>query len=122
MATVYDAPADKLIEAVAEDLKGNLKFKQPGWARFVKTGSNKERCPEDRNWWWVRAASVLRKLYINGPVGVSRLRVAYGSRKNRGHKPEKFRKGGGKIIRNILQEFDEVGFTEKTILYQITKI
>ncbi|ODS37232.1 MAG: 30S ribosomal protein S19e [Candidatus Altiarchaeales archaeon WOR_SM1_79] len=113
MATAYDAPADELIEAVAEDLKHNVRLKRPQWARFVKTGVNKDRCPENPDWWWTRAASVLRKVCVNGPVGVSRLKVAYGSRKNRGHKPEKFQKGAGKIIRSILQEFDDLGFTEK---------
>ncbi|RLI92256.1 MAG: 30S ribosomal protein S19e [Candidatus Altiarchaeales archaeon] len=113
MATVYEVPADELIERVAEDLKKNIKFKRPEWAKFVKTGAHKERMPQNRDWWWIRAASILRKIYINGPVGVQRLRTAYGGRKNRGSKPEKFYRGGGKIIRTILQEFDRLGFTEK---------
>jgi len=113
MATVYDVPADKLIEKVARDLKESVKFERPEWALFVKTGSHKERQPDDENWWWIRAASVLRKIYLNGPIGVERLRTAYGGRKNRGSKPEKFRKAGGKNIRTILKEFDKLGFTEK---------
>lgn len=113
MATVYEVPTDKLIEKVALDLKENVKLKRPEWALFVKTGAHNERLPEDDNWWWTRAASVLRKVYINGPVGVQRLRTAYGGRKHRGFKPEEFRKAGGKIIRTILKEFDSLGFTEK---------
>jgi len=75
MATVYDVPADKLIEKVARDLKESVKFERPEWALFVKTGSHKERQPDDENWWWIRAASVLRKIYLNGPIGVERLRI-----------------------------------------------
>jgi small subunit ribosomal protein S19e len=26
------------------------------------------------DWWFVRAASMLRKLYLRGPIGVSRMR------------------------------------------------
>lgn len=112
--SVYDVPADKLIKAVAYDLKENIKFEKPEWANFVKTGVSRERSPDSEDWWWIRAASILRKLYIrNKPVGVSRLRVVYGGRKNRGVRPEHFYKGSGKIIRTILQKFDNIGFTEK---------
>lgn len=113
MTTVYEIPADRLIAKVAEDLKNRIKLKRPNWATFVKTGSQKERIPENPDWWWVRAASVLRKIYVGGPIGVQRLRTAYGGRKNMGVKPEKFRRSGGKIIRSILMEFDRIGFTEK---------
>ncbi|MEM2918419.1 MAG: 30S ribosomal protein S19e [Candidatus Altiarchaeota archaeon] len=114
MATPKDIPAKKLIDEVAKDLKDRIKFKRPDWAIFVKTGADKERAPNDNDWWWTRAASILRKIYISkNPVGVQRLRVAYGGRKHRGVKPEKFYKASGKIIRTILQEFDALGFTEK---------
>ncbi len=115
MATVYEVSAGDLIEAAAKDLKENVKFKKPGWADYVKTGTHVERMPENPDWWYHRAASVLRKVYINGPVGVQSLRVAYGSTKNRGVKPEEFRRAGGKNIRTIMQEFDRIGFTEKVL-------
>lgn len=115
MTTPYDVSADKLINVVSKDLKENLKFKKPEWADFVKTGVSRERAPEDADWWWVRAASILRKLYIkNKGIGVERFRTVYGGRKNRGVKPEHFYKGSGKVIRTILQEFDNLGLTEKT--------
>lgn len=114
MATPKDIPAKKLIDEVAKDLRERIKFKRPDWAIFVKTGADKERAPNENDWWWTRAASILRKIYMSKkPVGVQRLRVAYGGRKHRGVKPEKFYKAGGKIIRTILQEFDALGFTEK---------
>ena len=113
MATVYEVTAGDLINAAAKDLKENVKLKKPKWAEYVKTGAHVERIPEDPDWWYYRAASVLRKVYINGPVGVQSLRVAYGSRKNCGVKPQEFRRAGGKNIRAILQEFDRMGFTEK---------
>lgn len=113
MATVYEVPAHKLIREASQDLKEKVKLKRPEWALFTKTGSHTERQPENEDWWWIRAASVLRKVYTNGPIGVQRLRTAYGGRKNRGYKPEKFRRAGGKNIRVILSEFDQLGFTEK---------
>jgi len=112
MATVYDVPADKLIRETAQDLKENAKLEMPEWAVFVKTGTHKERRPQDGGWWWMRCASVLRRIYLEGPVGVQRLRTFYGGRKNRGHKPEEFRRAGGKIIRTVLRELDAAGFTK----------
>lgn len=114
MTTVYEIPSSKLISNVAEDLRINIKLKKPDWAEFVKTGAHRERQPDNSGWWWVRAASILRKVYIGGPVGVQRLRTAYGDRKHRGVKPEEFRRAGGKVVRTILREFDSLGFTEKS--------
>jgi len=113
MTTVYDLPAGKLIEQAARDLKENVKFPRPEWALNVKTGANKERRPDNPDWWWHRTASILRKVYVDGPIGVQRLRVEYGGKKNRGRKPEEFRKASGKIIRTILIELDKIGFTSR---------
>ncbi len=114
MTTVYDVPADTLIKRVAEKLKEMPEFTPPEWAKFVKTGVHKERAPEQDDWWWIRVASIFRKVYIDGPVGIERLRTAYGGRKNRGVKPEKFRKGSGSIIRKALQQLENAGFVTKT--------
>ncbi len=114
MTTAKDVPVGKLIEETAKDLKEKIKLNKPEWTAFVKTGADKERVPDNDDWWWMRAAAILRKVYMSDRlVGVQRLRVAYGGRKHRGVKPEKFYKTGGKIIRTILQEFDSLGFTEK---------
>ena len=95
-----------------EALKEIPEFKEPEWAQFVKSGAGKERPIDDPDFWFKRAASVLRNIYKKGCVGVSRLRTKYGSKKNRGMKPEKFKKASGKIIRVILQQADASGFTE----------
>ncbi|MCW1301329.1 MAG: 30S ribosomal protein S19e [Candidatus Nanoarchaeia archaeon] len=111
MATVYDVPADKLIQKVAEELK--QKVQVPTWAKFVKTGAHKERPPEQDDWFYKRLASLLRTVYISGPVGVSRLRTKYGGRKRRGHKPERAYKAGGAIIRRGLQILESLGLVTK---------
>ncbi len=113
MVTVYDVPADKLIQKTAQKLK-EMDLNVPSWVPFVKTGVSRERRPEQDDWWYIRCASILRKVYINGPVGVERLRTAYGGRKNRGHEPEHFYKGSGNIIRTALQELERLGFIKRT--------
>ena len=49
MTTVFDVPADLLIEKVADELKNNDKINSPAWSNFVKTGVHKERKPENRS-------------------------------------------------------------------------
>jgi len=109
---VYELNAQEYNLKLAEALKKIQEFQEPEWARFVKSGSAKERPVEDPDFWHKRAASILRQIYKKNILGVSRLRTKYGSKKNRGMKPEMFKKGSGKIIRVILQQADSAGFTE----------
>ncbi len=111
MATVYDVKAEPLIMEVAEELED--KFDAPEWTDFAKTGVHKERTPEQENWYHIRAAAILRKIYLDGPLGVSRLRTIYGGRKNEGHGPEHHRKASGKVIRTALQNLEEAGYIEE---------
>lgn len=111
MVGVQDIPADELIEQAKEELKKYIKM--PDWARFVKTGVSKERPPEQDDWWYIRAASILRRVYLNNHIGVERLRTYYGSKKRYGHAPPHFKKASGKIIRVILQQLEKAGFLEK---------
>jgi len=117
VTSVKDVPADMLIAELARYIKENVpQVKPPVWAPFVKTGANKERPPMDSDWWYVRAASLMRKLYLYGPVGLSRLRSAYSYRAKIGDKmrPERTRKAGGAIIRKILQQLEQAGLVAKT--------
>ncbi|MBI3412923.1 MAG: 30S ribosomal protein S19e [Candidatus Aenigmarchaeota archaeon] len=109
-----DKDPQKLVSVAAEKLSSMEELKPPAWSSFVKTGSAKKRSPESPNWWSVRAASVLRRIYLDGPVGTSRLRVVYGSRKKRGTKREHFYKASGAVIRAILQQLETAGMVKKT--------
>ncbi len=113
MTTVYDVPADKLVPLVAAELKGRPELAPPAWAEFAKTGVHKEMPPEDPDWWFTRGAAVLRRVYIDGPVGVERMRTFYGGRKNRGSKPNRFKKGSGSVIRELLQQLENAGLVVK---------
>ncbi|MFQ6089485.1 MAG: 30S ribosomal protein S19e [Candidatus Methanofastidiosia archaeon] len=112
MTTVYDVPANILVERVKEELKELEEIHPPEWSRFVKTGVSRERPPEDKDWWYKRAASLMRRLYLDGPVGVTKLSRFYGKRKNRGHKPEKFRKGSEAILRRLLSQLKNAGYVK----------
>ncbi|MEI6305780.1 MAG: 30S ribosomal protein S19e [Deltaproteobacteria bacterium] len=109
MTTVYDVPADHIIRRVAEELKKRKEIVPPEWAAFAKTGVHKEMPPEDPDWWFTRAAAVLRRVYVDGPLGVERMRSFYGGKKNRGSRPNAFRKGSGSILRKALQQLEAAG-------------
>ena len=109
---VYDFNQQEYNLKLAEALKEIPEFSAPEWIDFVKSGTSKERPINDSDFWYKRAASILKQLYKKSNLGVQRLRTKYGSKKNRGMKPEEFRKSGGKIIRTILQQSDAAGLTE----------
>ena len=112
--TMYDVDATELIEEVAKELKKIESVKPPEWAIFVKTGVNKERPPVREDWWYVRAASILRKIAMKGPIGVSKLRTLYGGKQSRGYASEKYRKGSGSIIRKIIQQLQKAELVKET--------
>lgn len=112
MVSVYELNPIEYNLKLAEALKKIPEYKEPEWAKFIKSGPAKERPIDEVDFWYKRAASILRQIYKKNILGVNRLRTKYGSKKNRGMKPERFKRAGGKIIRTILQQSDAVGFTE----------
>jgi len=111
---VYDTDSQEYNLKLADALKKMPEFQEPEWAAYVKTGPAKARPIDEPDFWYKRAASILRQIYKKKTVGVNRLRTRYGSKKNRGYRPEHFMRAGGKIIRTILQQADKAGFTEIT--------
>ncbi|WP_090385014.1 30S ribosomal protein S19e [Natronobacterium texcoconense] len=114
MATMYDVPADDLIEALAEDLEERLD--EPDWAQFAKTGPDRELPPEQEDFWAVRAASLLRKVADRGPIGVERLSTEYGGAKGGSTRyrvaPAHRTDGSKNMIRTILQQLEEEDLVE----------
>ncbi|MFP4038709.1 MAG: 30S ribosomal protein S19e [Candidatus Nanohaloarchaea archaeon] len=111
MTTVYDVEAEPLIMEVAEDLEEE--FDAPDWTNYAKTGAKKDTPPQQDNWYHIRSAAILRRIYTDGPLGVSRLRTIFGDRKHSGHKPEHHGKASGKVIRTALQNLEEAGLVEE---------
>ena len=98
---------------LAEMLKESGDFESPEWVVFVKSGTSRARPISEPDFWYKRAASILRQMHIRGIVGVGRLRTRYGSRKDMGMAPPRFKKSAGKIIRVILQQAESAGLAEK---------
>jgi small subunit ribosomal protein S19e len=115
LTTPHDVPASLFIERVAKYLKENVEQVQPpAWAAVAKTGSHTEKQPQAPAWWYTRSASVLRKVYVHGPIGLEKLRSDYGGRKGFRVSPNHASKAGGSNIRKILQQLESAGFIQIT--------
>lgn len=114
MATMYDVPAEALIEAVADELEARLD--KPEWVDLSKSGVDRELPPTQEDFWWIRSASILRKVADSGPVGVERLSTEYGGSKpgsNRYRVAKNHRADGSrKLIRSALQQLESEGLVE----------
>ncbi|AKB17453.1 MULTISPECIES: 30S ribosomal protein S19e [unclassified Methanosarcina] len=113
MTTVFDVPAMEMIEKLAGILKENEKIVPPEWAGNVKTGVHKELSPTNEDWWYIRCAAVLRKIYTEGPIGTERLRSVYGGKKDNGSQPSHKAKGSGSVARKTVQQLEAAGFLQK---------
>merc|ERR1711943_162844 len=114
--TVKDVPADAFIKAAAEFLKRQPKFDVPKYHDIVKTGVIKEFAPYDEDWFYVRSASVLRKIYLRKGTGVGALKKWYGGSNgtHRGTRKAHFATASGAIIRKAMLELEKLEMMEKT--------
>ncbi len=104
-----DVPPAALLPRLANELKTRQAVSPPPWASFVKTGVHKERAPTSPDWWYMRSASVLRKIYLHGHVGVARLSADYGGKRDRGSAPYHARTGSRAVLREIVQQLERSG-------------
>ena len=112
MAKVYDVPADLLIGKLTEILKSE-DIPPPSWIPFVKTGAHADKPPHERDWWYTRCASLLRKIYLNGPIGINELCKLYGGGKPVGYGAAHHKDAGGAIIRNAIHGLEKLNYLEK---------
>ena len=113
MAKVYDVPADELISKLTEVLKTE-EIPAPSWAVFVKPGAHADKPPQKTDWWYTRCASILRKIYLHGPLSVNDLRTIYGDGKRKMYYGARHhRDASGAVIRNAIHGLEKLGYLEK---------
>ena len=112
--SIYVVQPEKLVEAIAEKLKEYPEISPPEGSNFWKTAFFKELAPQDtKNFWYIRCASILRKVKKHGPIGVNKLRKFYGGRNRKGPGLNHSAKGSGKIIRVALQQLENANLLDK---------
>ncbi|CAH0488613.1 unnamed protein product [Peronospora farinosa] len=111
--TVRDVKPADFIKAYAEHLKRSGKIELPAWWDVVKTASFKESSPADPDWYYIRAASIARKVYLRQYTGVGSLKKVYGGAARKGVHRQHFQKASGGLIRHILQQLEEMKVVDK---------
>ena len=115
MPTAYDVPANLLIDLTAKRLRENFQeIEAPVTMTYAKTGSHREDMPKNADFWYTRCASLLRKVYFHGPIGVPHLREQYGGLSRKGDVGKHKREAGGFSIRRPLEQLEKAGLV-KTI-------
>ena len=112
-ATVRDVAADQFIAAYARHLKRGGRVEQPKWVEIVKTAHHNELAPLDPDWFFVRAASLARKIYLDGGKGIGFYQRVYGGRKNNGSRPSHHSDASGSVIRAVLRQLEALKVVEK---------
>ncbi|MFW9821320.1 MAG: 40S ribosomal protein S19 [Candidatus Thorarchaeota archaeon] len=111
--SVFVVQPEKIIETLAKKLKEYPEISPPIGSEFWKTAFFKELAPADsENFWYIRCASILRKVKKFGPIGVNKLRKQYGGKNRKGKGLHHSAKASGKIIRVALQQLGEANLLE----------
>lgn len=111
--TVKDVDQDKIVQGVALFLKKSGKLKVPDNMDVVKTSKSKDLSPVNADWFYVRCASILRRMYHRGPIGVGGIKKIYGTRKRDGVCPSHFCRADGAVSRRALQALEHIKLVEK---------
>lgn len=67
----------------------------------------------EKNWYYVRAAALARKIYLRGGVGIGYYRHTFGGSTRRGARRNHHTKASGAIIRHIVKQLESIGVVEK---------
>jgi small subunit ribosomal protein S19e len=110
---VRDVAASDFIKSYAEHLKNSDKFDLPVWADTVKTGVFKELAPYGDDWYYIRAASIARKVYLRPGTGIGQLQKWYGGSYRRGARSSHFRKAASGVLRSVLIQLEDMKVVEK---------
>ncbi|KAK1296053.1 40S ribosomal protein S19-1 [Acorus calamus] len=113
--TVKDVSPHDFVKAYSAHLKRSGKVELPHWTDIVKTGKFKELAPYDPDWYYIRAASMARKIYMRQGIGVGGFQKIYGGRKRNGSRPPHFCKSSGSIARHILSQLETMKIIEKDV-------
>lgn len=113
MANIFQVDSEELIRRTADRLK-QAGVRKPEYVDFVKTGAGRERPPMQEDFFYMRCASVLRQVYINGPIGISKLRSKYGSKRGHVVRRHHHYRAGGSVIKDAFASLEKLGYVKST--------
>ncbi|EAY00854.1 ribosomal protein S19e, putative [Trichomonas vaginalis G3] len=99
--------ADVFVNALAKHFQENRIVKPPEWADLVKTAALKQMAPSNQNWFYTRAAAVIRQIYMHHDASLSGLAFHYGANLKAVTMPKHHHNASRKVIRSILQQLEK---------------
>eukprot|EP01091_Cochliopodium_minus_P011285 TRINITY_DN315_c0_g1_i1.p1 TRINITY_DN315_c0_g1~~TRINITY_DN315_c0_g1_i1.p1 ORF type:complete len:185 (-),score=41.05 TRINITY_DN315_c0_g1_i1:86-640(-) len=112
--TVNDINAATFIKYFSRYLRRTGKIELPKYVDTVKTGRFCYNGPANPDWYYVRAASIVRKVYLTPGVGVGALRHIYGALNRRSKGRKHHTPASGAIIRHVFHQLEKLQLIEKT--------
>ncbi|KAM0686828.1 Protein component of the small (40S) ribosomal subunit, partial [Conglomerata obtusa] len=116
---IFHADTTSLNNAIADHLKHTDILNLPENVDIIKTGVAKRMPPEDKDWYYKRAASIFRSVVLNTMsesekgVGTHYFARKYKSRNNRGVRPSRMSKGSTGHVKAILEDLVKNGWCVK---------
>ena len=86
--TMRDVSSWKWVRAMAAHFKQEGKLFVPSCTELIKTSHGRDRAPQNPDWYYIRCAAVLRRIYMRPGTGTGGLSKPFGNKKNRGSQPE----------------------------------
>ena len=89
----------------------------PHYNNLVKCSYSNELAPLDPNWFYVKAAAVVRKIYItkSKTLGVGSLKSMFNKKHRRGVNCSVTSRHSGKILRDIIGQLKKIGYVENYV-------
>eukprot|EP00999_Lentomonas_sp_LEN2_P001210 NODE_2226_length_621_cov_309.123482_g2176_i0.p2 GENE.NODE_2226_length_621_cov_309.123482_g2176_i0~~NODE_2226_length_621_cov_309.123482_g2176_i0.p2 ORF type:complete len:154 (+),score=38.14 NODE_2226_length_621_cov_309.123482_g2176_i0:77-538(+) len=111
-ACVKDVSHADFISAAAAQFKREGQLELPKNWEFQKMASWKQYSPYDQDWFYIRTASLLRRLYVRGGTGIGGLQKHYGGARKRGVCPVHHADASAGVIRHCLHQLENKGLVE----------
>ena len=109
---VKDVSSEAFVKAYAAHLKKSGTIELPKWVDTVKTGTHRALAPIDPDWFYIRAASVARKVYLRPGTGVVGLTHVYGGASQSGVRKSHHCRSAHGLIRNIMKQLETQGLMQ----------
>lgn len=107
---IHEVRPERFNATLKSYLKSSNKMVLPEHHDIMKTGEGKELAPCDDDWYYLRAAAIVRQIARFGTVTSECMAWRYGSRKNRGVRPSKYVPAYREIGDSVLDNLRNMGW------------
>ncbi|KAL0229959.1 hypothetical protein PCE1_003523 [Barthelona sp. PCE] len=114
MPGLKQVTADQFIQACGLHLKNANILELPTEITYIKSAPGRELGPQDPDWFFKRAAAILRRVYIQPGIGLGGFAKYFGAKARNGHARNHGALAARGVIRRIIQNFEKAGLIEQS--------